>query len=229
MARKIDPALKVQLVKMYLRGEVSLKEATRRAGLTSRNPFRRWVRIYLDFGPVGFEKQNHQRHYPIEIKLCAVRAYLDGEGSLDAISKRFAIRSETQLSEWIKEYNTHGMLRSRTSKGDHHMGDTRRTTIEERLEIVRYCLSNDKDYAAAAARYHCSYQQVRHWGKRYEEMGSAGLEDRRGKRIGSMPARTEEEALRIKVADLERQNRRLQMELDFLKKLEELEKRDRCL
>ena len=60
-------------------------------------------------------------------------------------------------------------------------------------------------------------------------MGSAGLEDRRGKRIGSMPARTEEEALRIKVADLERQNRRLQMEIDFLKKLEELEKMDRCL
>ena len=73
------------------------------------------------------------------------------------------------------------------------------------------------------------YQQVRNWVKRYEEMGSAGLEDRRGKRIGSMPARTEEEALRIKVADLERQNRRLQMEIDFLKKLEELEKMDRCL
>ena len=229
MARKIDPALKVQLVEMYLRGDISLKEAARRAGLTSRNPFRRWISIYLNSGPSGLSVQKANRRYPVDIKLCAVRAYLNGEGSLGAIAKRYAIRSESQLSKWLKEYNTHGTIGSRTYKGGRHMGETRTTTFEERLEIVRDCLSNDKDYAAAASKYQCSYQQVRNWVKRYEEMGPAGLEDRRGKRIGSMPARTEEEALRIRIAELERQNRRLQMENDLLKKLEELEKRDRCL
>mgnify|MGYP002239939013 CR=1 FL=1 len=35
-----------------------------------------------------------------------------------------------------------------------------------------------------ALKYNCSYQQVRNWVDRYEKMGNAGLEDRRGKRAG---------------------------------------------
>ena len=54
----------------------------------------------------------------------------------------------------------------------------------------------------------CSYQQVRNWVKRYEKMGQAGLEDRRGRRIASLPSRTPEEELRDKIAELERRNTR---------------------
>lgn len=61
-------------------------------------------------------------------------------------------------------------------------------------------------------KYQCSYQQVRNWVKRYEEMGSKGLEDRRGKRAGTLPSRTPEEELRDKIAELERKNLDLQME-----------------
>ena len=57
-------------------------------------------------------------------------------------------------------------------------------------------------------------------------MGEAGLEDRRGHRIGSLPSRTKEEELRDQVAELKRKNHLLQMENDFLKKLKELERRD---
>ena len=64
---------------------------------------------------------------------------------------------------------------------------------------------------------------------RYEKMGSAGLEDRRGKRTGSQPSRSPEEELRDKIAELERKNRDLQMENDLLKKVRELEMRDRYL
>lgn len=49
-------------------------------------------------------------------------------------------------------------------------------------------------------------------------MGSAGLEDRRGKRAGSQPIRTPEEELRDRIAELERKNKDLQMENDLLKK-----------
>ena len=64
---------------------------------------------------------------------------------------------------------------------------------------------------------------------RYEKMGSAGLEDRWGQRAGSQPARTPEEELRDKIAELERRNRTLQMENDLLKKVRELEMKDRYL
>lgn len=109
------------------------------------------------------------------------------------------------------------------------MRKARQTTQEERLRIVQDCLANDKNYSAMALKYNCSYQQVRNWVLRYEKMGIAGLEDRRGRRIGTRPARTPEEATRDKIAELERKNRYLQMENDILKKLRELEMKDRSL
>ena len=65
------------------------------------------------------------------------------------------------------------------------MKKAKSTTLDERLKIVMECLANDKNYGAMALKYQCSYQQVRNWVKRYEEMGSKSLEDRRGRRVGS--------------------------------------------
>ena len=109
------------------------------------------------------------------------------------------------------------------------MRKARHTTPDERLEIVMDCLANDKNYGETALKYNCSYQQVRNWVLRYEKMGMAGLEDRRGKRAGTQPARTPEEEMRDKIAELERKNWDLQMENDLLKKVRELEMKDRCL
>lgn len=108
------------------------------------------------------------------------------------------------------------------------MKKARSTTLDERLKIVAECLANDKNYGAMALKYQCSYQQVRNWVKRYEEMGSKGLEDRRGRRAGALPSRTPEEELRDRIAELERKNLDLQMENDLLKKVRELERGDRC-
>lgn len=109
------------------------------------------------------------------------------------------------------------------------MRKARQTTTEERLQLVQDCLVNDRNYGAMALKYHCSYQQVRNWVKRYEAMGSAGLEDRRGRRAGTQPSRTPEEEMRDKIAELERRNHELQMENDLLKKVRELEMKDRYL
>ncbi|MFR5043984.1 hypothetical protein [Mediterraneibacter sp.] len=49
------------------------------------------------------------------------------------------------------------------------------------------------------------------------------------RRIGSKPSRTPEEELRDRIAELERKNKDLQMENDLLKKVRELERRDRFL
>lgn len=80
-----------------------------------------------------------------------------------------------------------------------------------------------------ALKYQVSYQQVRNWVKRYEAMGSVGLEDRRGRRIGTLPSRTPEEELRDRIAQLESEKLDLQMENDLLKKVRDLERRRRLL
>ena len=226
---KVDPAIKVKLVERYLRNEIGMSEAARLAGIASRKSFGAWVRIYRNEGPYGLLDQKHNKSYSTELMLAAVNAYLNGEGSLREIAERFKIRSERQLRSWIKVYNTHGEIKSRGSGGGSYMRKAKQTTSEERTAIVQDCLANDKNYGAMALKYNCSYQQVRNWVLRYEQMGTAGLEDRRGRRTGSQPARTPEEELRDKIAELERRNHDLQMENDLLKKVRELEMKDRYL
>ena len=80
-----------------------------------------------------------------------------------------------------------------------------------------------------ALQYNCSYQQVRNWVKRYEAMGVEGLEDRRGRSIGTLPSRTPEEELRDNISELEKKNLDLQMENNLLKKVRDLERGDRYL
>ena len=228
---KIDSALKVELVEKYLKDEIGIREAARQAGLSGSGTeaFRKWVDIYRNEGPSGLLEQKHNKHYSQEVKLAAVNDYLEGTGSLQTVAARYGLRSKHPLQNWLKVYNTHGEIKCRGSGGGSYMRKARQTTPEERLTIVQECLVNDKNYGAMALKYNCSYQQVRNWVKRYEEMGSTGLEDRRGRRAGSQPARTPEEELRDRIAELERKNRDLQMENDLLKKVRELEMKDRYL
>lgn len=225
---KFSPEEKIEVVESILRGEVGLEEAARRIQANDAT-ISRWKSIYLSEGPTGLLDQTKNKAYSKELKLKAINDYLSGKGSLQDISQKYGLRSPNQLSQWLKVYNAHGDIKARGSGGGSYMRKARQTTYEERLKIVRDCLANDKNYGAMALKYNCSYQQVRNWVKRYEEMGSAGLEDRRGKRAGSMPSRTPEEELRDKIAELERKNKDLQMENDLLKKVRELEMKDRYL
>ena len=230
MSRKstIDPAEKVKIVERLLADEISGSEAARLTG-AGQTSIRRWRNLYLADGPTALMDQRNNKVYSQDLKLQAVHEYLDGASSQSDIVKKYHLRSKSQLRNWIKVYTTHGEIKSRTSGGGSYMRKARQTTPEERLEIVQDCLANNKNYGAAALKYNCSYQQVRNWVLRYEKMGSAGLEDRRGRRAGTQPARTPEEELRDKIAELERKNRDLQMENDLLKKVRELEMKDRYL
>ncbi len=51
----------------------------------------------------------------------------------------------------------------------------RRTTLEERKEIVDYCINHNRDYKNTAAKYDVSYNQVYSWVKRYDTNGEEGL------------------------------------------------------
>ena len=225
---KIDPAEKVKIVERVLTAEIGVCEAGRLTSVDS-STIRQWRDLYLSDGPTALMAQHKNKVYSQELKLQAVHEYLNGASSQRDIVKKYHLRSKSQLRNWIKVYTTHGEIKSRTSGGGNYMRKARQTTPEERLEIVQDCLANNKNYGAAALKYNCSYQQVRNWVLRYEKMGSAGLEDRRGRRAGTQPARTPEEELRDKIAELERRNRDLQMENDLLKKVRELEMKDRYL
>ncbi len=215
---------KQRIVEEYLSGEAGWAQACEKNSIV-QSTFGEWVRRYKTEGPSGFLPQEQNRSYSKEIKLAAVVEYLPGQGSLQSICERYQIRSAKQLRNWIKKYNRHENLKE--SNGGAYMAKGRETTLSERLEIVRECIAHENNYGATALKYQVSYQQVYTWTKKYCKMGEAGLEDRRGRRAGSLPSRTPEEELRDKIALLERKNFNLEMENTLLKKVRDLERRRR--
>ena len=144
--------------------------------------------------------------------------YLHGEGSLQEICKKYGIRDRRILRNWIKVYNVHGNFDSvKHAGGGSYMNQGRDTTKEERLAIVKDCLASGKNYGEMAQKHQVSYQQVRTWTLRFEELGKAGLEDRRGKRKKDQEPRTELEAAQIEIERLKHQLYLTEMERDLLK------------
>ena len=222
---KIGIEEKVRLVRQCLAGEISQMEASRQGGVNER-AVADWIRQYEAEGIDAFMPRRN-RVYCLEMKLAAVKAYLAGEGSLSDICKRFKIRGTSQLRDWLRVYHAHGDLDSRKySGGGSAMKQSRGTTQAERVEIAKAGLASGKNYGEIAKRYNVSYQQVRTWTLRFEELGEAGLEDRRGKRKKDQAPRSELEKAQIEIAELKHKLYFAEMERDLLKKLDEIERRN---
>ncbi len=221
---KIPAEEKLRIVESYLAGKMGYRSAYEEAGV-SEITLSRWLSRYKTEGPTGFLPKEHNQKYTKETKLSAVRDYLSGKGSLREICEQYGIRNIRQLGNWVKVYNRHEDFKIQT--GGSRMTKGRDTTPEERVQIVKECVANGKDYGGTALKYKVSYQQVYTWTKKYREIGEAGLEDRRGHRSGTLPSRTPEEELRDRIAQLEREKYDLEMENALLKKVKELERRRR--
>jgi len=223
--QKIGAEEKVRTVCDCLRQKVSIREAARRVG-ADYETVKMWISIYENEGIEGFIHQGWKT-YTAEMKVAAVEEYLQGEGSIQTICRKYGIRDTHTFRNWIKVYNAHGDFNSvKHSGGGSYMKQGRDTAKEERLEIVKDCLRSGKNYGEMALKYQVSYQQVRTWTLRFEEMGEAGLEDRRGKRKKDQTPRTELEAAQIEIERLKHQLYMAEMERDLLKKLDEIERRD---
>lgn len=224
--QKLTAEEKVKLIRRCLNGEFGVSEAGRYAGIDHKT-IRRWIARYEIDGAAGFLLQKRNRVYSAEVKRCAVKDYLSGKGSLLDICKEYKIKDDYQLRNWIKVYNAHGDFSSvKQSGGGSYMKQGRDTTQEERIEIAKECYASGKNYGEMALKYNVSYQQVRNWTLRYEELGEAGLEDRRGKRKKDQEPRTELEKAQIEIERLKHELHKAEMERDLLKKLDEVVRRD---
>ena len=228
MGRKsyISYEKKIEAVEKYLRGEGSQESIAREYGIATSG-FRQWLANYEAMGPSSLTATHKNNRYSVELKTAAVEAYLQGQGSIFEISKRFGVRSKAQLRDWIKLYNGHKDFRATGGRGRGiYMTKGRKTMLDERIEIVSYCIAHGKDYAAAIERYKVSYPQIYSWVRRYELEGPDGLIDKREKRKPE-DKMTEEELLHAQVKMLNAEIKHKDMEIAVLKKLREIERRRR--
>ncbi|MDU4882538.1 helix-turn-helix domain-containing protein [uncultured Clostridium sp.] len=99
----------------------------------------------------------------------------------------------------------------------------RKTTYEERIEIISFCIANSHNYNLTSNKFNVSYQQVYTWVKKYNKDGYNSLVDRRGKNK-AFEELSESEKFSSQLKILEAENSCLKMENDFLKKLEKIER-----
>lgn len=221
--RKLSSPERIAAVKTYLESHVTQKEFAQKLGI-GESTFRDWVTKYKNEGSHGLLYTGNRRYSP-ETKKAAVLAYLQKEGSLADICKMYAIKDRRSLRSWLKAYNGHKeILSTNETRRLTPMTQRKSTTLEERIEIVCYCLELSKDYAAAMQKYGVSYQQIYSWVKKYEQQGAAALVDRRGKRKAADPM-DESSRLRAENKLLLARIKQAEMENLVLKKLEELERR----
>lgn len=167
-------------------------------------------------------KTRKNKIYSLEFKIEAVQAYVRGEGSYRDLCERFGISHNDVLRKWVLWYNGHREIKERSSaKGEIYMTKGRKTTQEERAKIVAFCIEHNYDYGLTVETYKVSYQQIYAWVRKYEEGGVDKLKDNRGR---TKPAEemTEIEKLKAEMKILEAKNRQLEIENEFIKKLQEL-------
>lgn len=182
-----------------------------------------WIRNYQSMGSETFYKKGWSKRTSIEKEL-AVKDYLNGQGSLRDICKKYKISDTKTLRMWILKYNGHEKLKASGTGGSTIMTRGRKTTFEERVEIVQYCIASNHNYAETSEKYQVSYQQARNYTVKYESGGVEALQDNRGKRK-SENEMSELEQLRAENRILKAEKERAVMEVSFLKKLKEIERR----
>lgn len=219
---RFTPEEKEWAVLDYLNGNKSRTQICEELCISSRT-IQDWAAVYKRHGIAGFLRKAHNHSYSKEFKMKVVEEYIKGEGSSIDLGIKYDIPSGL-LRSWVRMYNANRELKDYNPKQEVYMAEARRkTTLEERKEIVEYCISHNRNYKDTAAKFHVSYSQVYSWVKKYNTDGEDGLTDRRGHHKADDEV-DELERLRRENLRLKRQLEEKDMVVELLKKVKEFER-----
>lgn len=225
---KYSKELKIEIVKRYLKGE-SASVLANEYGLEQKNDnlIRRWARRYESLGEKGFEHSSTNQSYSKELKQQVINDYINGIDSLEGLANKYDISSDGIVRQWVLKYNKGIEIKDYDPKGDVYTMKSRKTTLEERLEIVNYVLANNNDYKGAADKYSVPYANVYNWVKKYNKCGEDGLSDSRGRPSSKEPKHelTDIEKKDIEIEKLKKELKRKEMVIEVLKKNIEIQER----
>ena len=216
---------KIKAVLDYKNGIKGVSQIMTDLGI-NKHTFRIWVALYESFGKSAFDNKRRNRQYTKEFKSQVVNDYLNGAGSLYDLMKKYKIYCDSIIQNWIKEYNNSGELKDYKPNIEVYTMKARKTTFEERVEIVNYCITNNNNYSATAIKYSVPYSLVYKWVMKYTKFGVNAL---KYQKKGPKPKKefiplTPEEKLQAELQRLQFENERLKLENEVLKKKKYFEK-----
>jgi transposase-like protein len=213
---KLTDEERIAAVQEYLEGKGSYATIAKRYGINHERFRQMVIRAKVD-GIESVKIRRRNKKYSAEIKLKAVTEYLEGKSSQMEICAKYHITQDAVFRKWISCYNSGKDFKERTrSERGITMNKGRKTTQEERAEIVAFCIEHGKDYGLAMEKYGVSYQQIYSWVRKYESKGVEGLADRRGK-AKPEDALTEADRLRMENKIMQAKLKDMEMEIKLLK------------
>ena len=226
---KYSNEIKINACEDYIAGKLSHKEICIKYGIAynekkGTSMVYEWLHQYRGEGANAFISNTGNNTYTSEFKTMVVEEYLAGYGSFADVAAKYSIPSSKTVRKWVLRYNANRELKDYIPKREVYMAEARRkTTIEERKEIVEYCLLHNRDYKGTASLFDVSYSQVYSWVKKYAVAGDEGLTDKRGHHKSDEEV-DELERLRRENKRLKRQLEENDMLVQLLKKVKEFER-----
>ena len=171
--QKLSKEVKVKACEDYEKGNGSFEKIADEIG-TDKSSLRKWYLRYKKHGPSVFETSNKNRTYSKGFKLSLIEKYTSGKFSLADLSAEHNINIGVILN-WVNKWYNGIEIKDYDPKGDVYTMKSRRTTFEERLEIVKWVIENNMSYKDAADKFSITYALVYKWTRAYIDNGPEAL------------------------------------------------------
>lgn len=213
---------KLALINEFEASGLSSKAFGKMKGLGAKT-IAQWCDRYHRDGLDGLREAKKNQHYSEALKLQVVHAFLSGEGSRQEVMMKYGLRSTSQVWAWVSRYNRDKTVTASPSRKQVPKM-SRKTTLEERIEVVEYVTNQKHSYSEAAERFQVSYQQARSWVLKAKDGGYEALEDNRGRRKPKKKLSDLDKA-NLRIRQLEGQVADMKLLEEFVKKYQELQRK----
>jgi len=202
----------------------SFQELKKEFGLLlSKSTFGHQVLRYQENGLSGIQSRTKNNHYSKTFKEAVVQEHIEEGIPFSQLARKYHIPQPGTVRDWFIQYTRGEEIRGYAPKPEVYTMKGKKTTQEEKIEIVKDYLAHGLSYKETAEKYGVSYNQVYAWVQKYQNHGPVGLVDGRGRGKPDV-IQSAEEKLRTENAALKARNEYLKAENAALKKLEETER-----
>ncbi len=223
---KVSKEIKVEICKAYDKGEGSFKSLAKSIGVDKTTVIE-WFYRYKEHGEKAFDTSKKNNSYTKEFKNMIINEILGKNLSILEVSGKYNIH-RTTIKEWMNLYYNGIEMKSYEPKSEVYTMKSRKTTFEERVSIVKEVIKSNMNYSLVAHKYNINYALVYSWTKKYLKDGEQALEYSklgRKKKDYNLENLSEMERLKLELEKERKLRERYELQVELLKKKEELEKK----